>query len=65
MRVRNGEFLDKTGAPIAEFYDILNEYTKRFEYAKNNTFLPEQPDYKRIEEFQMSVNERVVRNRCG
>lgn len=63
MRVRNGEFLDETGAPIAEFYDILNEYTKRFEYAKNNTSLPEQPDYKRIEEFQMSVNERVVRDR--
>ena len=62
MRVRNGEFLDETGAPIAEFYDILNEYTKRFEYAKNNISLPEQPDYKRIEEFQMSVNERVVRN---
>ena len=63
MRVRNGEFLDETGAPIAESYDILNEYTKRFEYAKNNTSLPEQPDYKRIEEFQMSVNERVVRDR--
>ncbi len=28
---------------------------------KNNTSLPEVPDYKKINEFVMSVNERIVR----
>ena len=47
--------------PIPEFYEILDEYDKRFEYAKKHTALPELPDYKRIEEFQADVNERVVK----
>ncbi len=61
MSIRNGEYLDDNRQPIPEFYDILNEYEKRFEYAKNNTSLPDVPDYKRINEFKMYVNERIVR----
>lgn len=61
MSIRNGEWLDKNRQPILEFYDLLNEYEKRFEYAKENTSLPDKPDYKRINEFVMSVNERVVK----
>lgn len=34
---------------------------KRLAYTKENTSLPENPDYNRAEEFIMSVNERVVR----
>ena len=61
MSIRNGEYLDDNKQPISAFYDILNEYEKRFEYAKANTSLPDVPDYKRIDEFKMSVNERIVR----
>lgn len=61
MNIRNGEYLDGNRQPIPEFYDLLNEYEKRFEYAKNNTSLPEKPDYKRINDFRMSVNERIVK----
>lgn len=61
MSIRNGEYLDENRQPIPEFYDLLNEYEKRFEYAKENTSLPDKPDYKRINEFVMSVNERVVK----
>ena len=61
MSIRNGEYLDENRQPIPEFYDLLNEYEKRFEYAKNNTSLPEKPDYKRINDFRMSVNERIVK----
>lgn len=34
MSIRNGEYLDENRQPIPEFYDLLNEYEKRFEYAK-------------------------------
>ena len=61
MSIRNGEYLDENRQPIPEFYDLLNEYEKRFEYAKNNTSLPEKPDYKSINNFRMSVNERIVK----
>ena len=62
MSIRNGEYLDENRQPIPEFYDLLNEYEKRFEYAKNNTSLPEKPDYKSINNFRMSVNfmERLI-----
>lgn len=61
MSIRNGEYLDGNRQPIPEFYDLLNEYEKRFEYAKNNTSLPEKPDYKSVNNFRMSVNERIVK----
>ena len=61
MSIRNGEWLDENRQPIPAFYDLVNDYEKRFEYAKNNTSLPDVPDYKRIEEFKMYVNERIVR----
>ena len=61
MSIRNGEFLDENRQPTTEFYDLLNEYEKRFDYAKNNTSLPDVPNHKRINEFKMYVNERIVK----
>ena len=61
MQIRNGEFLDEKRQPTAEFYEILDEYEKRFDYAKEHTSLPEIPDYKRIHEFKMYVNEQIVK----
>jgi len=61
MRIRNGEFLDENRQPTSAFYDLLDGYEKKFEYAKNNTSLPDFPDYKKINEFKMYVNERIVK----
>lgn len=61
MSIRNGEYLDENKQPISAFYDLLNEYEKRFDYAKANTSLPETPNYKRINEFKMCINEMIVK----
>ena len=61
MDIRNGKYLDSERQPIPEFFEMLNEYEKRMQYAVENTSLPDKPDYKRIEEFKMSVNEQIVR----
>jgi hypothetical protein len=61
LDIRNGKFLDKDSQPLTEFYDMVNEYEKRLEYAAENTSLPEKPNYDAINEFLMSVNERVVK----
>ena len=62
MDIRNGKFLDNNSQPVAEFYEMVNEYEKRLEYAVENTSLPDKPDYNKINEFLMSVNERVVKD---
>ena len=60
MDIRNGKYLDSNQQPTSGFYDILNEYEKRFEYAKNNTSLPDKPNYKKIEEIQIVANKIIV-----
>ena len=61
LDIRNGKFLDKDSQPLPEFYEMVSEYEKRLEYAAENTSLPEKPNYVAINEFLMSVNERVVK----
>lgn len=61
MSIRNGKYLDANRQPIPEFFEMVDEYEKKMQYAKDNTDLPEKPDYKKIQEFVMDVNERVVR----
>ena len=61
MSIRNGEFLDDNRQPIPEFFEMVDEFEKKLEYAKANTSLKDNPDYKAINEFVMSVNERVVK----
>ena len=61
MDIRNGKYLDENRQPSSAFYELLDEYEKRLEYAKNNTGLPDKPDYKKIVEFRLYVNERIVK----
>lgn len=62
MDIRSGKYLNENDQPIPEFFEMVNDYEKRLDYAKNNTSLPDNPDYKQINDFVMSVNERVVRD---
>ena len=62
MAIRNGKYLNENRQPIPEFYEMVDEYEKKVEYAKQNTSLPDKPNYKEINEFVMSVNERVVKD---
>ncbi|HEY5588228.1 MAG TPA: nucleotidyltransferase domain-containing protein [Candidatus Paceibacterota bacterium] len=62
MEIRNGKYMNEDGSYQSEFFEIINGYEQKLEYAKNNTSLPKNPNYKHIEEFVMSVNERVINN---
>lgn len=61
MDIRNGKYLDENKQPIPEFFEMVDELEKRLKYDAENTSLPGSPDYKKINEFVMSVNERVVK----
>lgn len=61
MDIRNGKYLGSNNQPVPEFFEIVDELEKKLEYDKVHTELPEKPDYNRIKEFTMSVNERIVK----
>ena len=61
MDIRNGKYLDSNDQPITEFYEMVDELDKRLNYDKENTSLPDNPDYKAINEYVASVNEKVVK----
>lgn len=62
MDIREGKYLDSENQPIPEFMEMVKDLEKRLEYAKIHTNLPDKPDYKKINDFVMSINERAVLN---
>ena len=60
MDIRNGKYLDENKQPIPEFFEMVDELEKRLKYDAENTSLPDSPDYKKINEFVMCVNERIT-----
>ena len=60
MSIRNGEFQNEDHTFNEAFYDVLSEYEQKLHYAAQNTILPDEPDMKEVEEYVMSVNERVI-----
>lgn len=61
MDIRNGKYLDENRQPTSEFFDIVDDLESKLDRAKETTELPDSPDYKKINEFVASVNERIVR----
>lgn len=62
MDIRMGKYQKADGMFRDEFYEMLSEYEKRLQIAAEHTSLPEEPDMEKVQEFVMSVNERVVRD---
>lgn len=60
MEIRNGKFIDENNIVLPEFFEIVKNLEKRFEYDKENTCLPDKPNVKEINEFVADVNERVI-----
>ena len=61
MSIRNGYYMNDDGTYRSEFFDMVNAFQRRFDYAKANTSLPNKPDMKKIEEFVMYINEQVIK----
>lgn len=60
--IRRGDYQKEDSTFCDEFYELLADYENRLHYAAENTALPDEPDFGRVQEFVMSVNERVVRD---
>lgn len=60
MSIRNGKYIDDNNQVLPEFFEMVNEYEKRLDYAKENTSLPKKPKIKAINEFVMDINSMVI-----
>lgn len=58
--VRKGDYQNADGTYRPEFFEIINSFEQRLNYDKDNNDLPDHPDMKKVEEFVMSVNRRVI-----
>lgn len=41
---------------------MISDYEKKLDYAAKNTILPDAPDMERVQDYVMSVNEKVIRD---
>lgn len=62
MDIRNGKYLGEDSKPNSEFFDIVEEYNNRLDYAKKHSVLPDAPDMDKINSFIMSVNEQIIKS---
>ena len=60
MDIRNGKYLDDNDQPAKEFYDIVDEMENKLDYLKDHSPLPDNPDYKRINDFLYDANLAVL-----
>lgn len=60
MDIRNGKYLDDNKQPTKEFYDIVDEMENKLDYLKDHSPLPDNPDYKRINNFLYNANLEVL-----
>jgi len=61
LDIRNGKFRKENGTYDSSFFEMLEEYKKRFSYAAENTSLPDNPNIKKIEEFVMDINRKIIK----
>ena len=60
MSIRRGEYMQDDGTFRPEFFEMVDDFEKRLDYAGKNTALPAEPDYRQIEDFTVFVNERSI-----
>ena len=61
MEIRNGKYITEDNQVLPEFFEMVNEYEKRLQYAVANTSLPAKPDYKKVQELVMDINSDILR----
>jgi len=58
--IRNGKYMNDDGTYQYEFFELVDEYERKLAYAAKNSSIPASPNYRQIEDFVISVNERVI-----
>lgn len=59
MAIRNGEYSDSDKELKPEFFELVKAEEEKFNAAKNNPVVPKEPDYEKIDELHVRINELV------
>ncbi|KAJ52609.1 putative nucleotidyltransferase [Clostridium tetanomorphum] len=62
--LKNGKYVTKKANGEDDYsfvFELLNPYIKRFNYAKENTDLPENPDINKVNDLVMEINRSVLK----
>jgi len=54
LDIRNGKY------KYSEIFEMVDEYEQRFNLAAENTSLPDEPDYKRVEELMIEIYSKAL-----
>ena len=60
MDIRNGKYQLDDHTFHSSFFEMLDEYEKKFRYVADNTFLPDKPNMKNIKAFLKEANLKVI-----
>lgn len=60
MSIRNGEYMNEDGNMKQEFYDMVQDIEDRCKEALEKTQLPKKPDIKKIENWIIEVNKKII-----
>lgn len=55
LDIRNGKY------EFNEIFDMVNDYEVKFKYAKDNSPLPDKPNFRKIEELVMNINSSLLK----
>ena len=58
--IRDGKYLNERNEVLPDFFEMVDEYEKKLEYAKEHTNLPQKPNDKAINDLLAAVNEMIV-----
>ena len=61
MALSNGDYLNSEGKPVKEFYELVNHLNDEVVKLEDTTWLPDNIDYNKIENFQQMINMRVIK----
>ena len=56
LEIRNGKYMLEDGGYKPEFFEMVNDFESKLEYAKIHTDLPKKPDMNKIEKLVRDIN---------
>ncbi|MGB8452668.1 MAG: nucleotidyltransferase domain-containing protein [Anaerocolumna sp.] len=62
LSIRRGDYQKEDGTFTKEFYEIVSDYERKLNEASQYTRLPDEPDMTKVQEYVMSVNEKVIKD---
>lgn len=60
MKIRNGYYMNEDGNMSNDFYKLVDELSERHDKAYAETKLPNRADFKKIQEFIVTVNKNII-----